>query len=191
MDASKSSAVGKDTIRHFLYLNGRWRWRPTKKMRAAGFHLTNLGRGGPRSRYTRAPGALPGHVARALDSQRGMGQGSHRRRAFTENDLPAQQRGRRLSTRAVRLREAERKAKNITWTVDQEKRDDWPRAWRWIEPVFGDVDPRTVQPDTSWQSTTRRGSRRVLSRCSKHRHHQPRDIASSRYGARCGRRWRR
>jgi hypothetical protein len=49
--------------------------------------------------------------------------------------------------RAVRLREAERKAKGITWTADQEKRDDWSRAWRWLEPVFGDVDPKTVQPE--------------------------------------------
>lgn len=49
--------------------------------------------------------------------------------------------------RAVRLREAERKAKGIIWTVEQEKRDDWPRAWRWLDPVFGDVDPGTVQPE--------------------------------------------
>ena len=47
MSASRSSRVGSDRIRHFLYINGRWRWRPTKKMRTAGFHLINLGRGGP------------------------------------------------------------------------------------------------------------------------------------------------
>ncbi len=40
-------AVGRDTIRYFLYLNGRWRWRPTKTMRAQGFGLVTMGRGGP------------------------------------------------------------------------------------------------------------------------------------------------
>ena len=29
--------LGRDKIRYFLYLNGRWRWRPTKAMRAQGF----------------------------------------------------------------------------------------------------------------------------------------------------------
>jgi hypothetical protein len=31
--------------------------------------------------------------------------------------------------RAMKLREAERKAKSIVRTKEQEKRDDWPRAW--------------------------------------------------------------
>src|SRR5690348_11858721 len=39
--------MGKDKIRYFLYLNGRWRWRPTKTMRELGFGLITLGRGGP------------------------------------------------------------------------------------------------------------------------------------------------
>ena len=48
---------------------------------------------------------------------------------------------------AIELREAQRAAKGIIWTSEQRSRDDWPRAWRWIEPVFGDVDPKTVTPD--------------------------------------------
>src|SRR6185295_276100 len=39
--------MGKDQIRYFLFLNGRWRWRPTKVMRAQGFGLVTMGRGGP------------------------------------------------------------------------------------------------------------------------------------------------
>ena len=46
--------------------------------------------------------------------------------------------------RALALREAERKAKGITWTSKQKARDDWPRAWRWIGPAFGDYDPLSV-----------------------------------------------
>jgi hypothetical protein len=47
----------------------------------------------------------------------------------------------------LKLREKERASKGITWTKEQQSRDDWPRAWKWIEPLFGDVDPKTVQPE--------------------------------------------
>jgi hypothetical protein len=45
------------------------------------------------------------------------------------------------------LRAAERKKNSIVWTKEQESRDDWPRAWNWLEPVFGDVDPKTLRPE--------------------------------------------
>ena len=44
---SEDHPVGRDRIRYFLFLNGRWRWRPTKAMRAHGFGLVTLDRGGP------------------------------------------------------------------------------------------------------------------------------------------------
>ncbi len=49
--------------------------------------------------------------------------------------------------RAVLMRQAERQAKGITWTAEQHSRDDWPRAWKWLGPVFVDIDPRTVTPE--------------------------------------------
>lgn len=49
--------------------------------------------------------------------------------------------------RAMRLREAERRSNGIEWTKEQHSRDDWPRAWKWIEPLFGDCDPRTITPE--------------------------------------------
>jgi hypothetical protein len=49
--------------------------------------------------------------------------------------------------RAVALRAQERAAKGIVWTKEQHSRDDWPRAWKWLEPIFGDVDPKTIQPE--------------------------------------------
>src|ERR1700675_3774141 len=39
--------MGHDNIRYFLFLEGRWRWRPTKTMREAGFQIVPMGRGGP------------------------------------------------------------------------------------------------------------------------------------------------
>jgi hypothetical protein len=47
-------------------------------------------------------------------------------------------------SRAIALRAAEREAKGIVWTRQQKARDDWPRAWRWIGPAFGDYDPLAV-----------------------------------------------
>src|SRR5262245_6532311 len=49
--------------------------------------------------------------------------------------------------RAMALRAQERASKGIVWTREQESRDDWPRAWRWIEPLLGDCDPKTVTPE--------------------------------------------
>jgi len=46
--------------------------------------------------------------------------------------------------RAVALREAERKAKGIVWSRQQKARDDWPRAWRWLGPAFGDYAPFAI-----------------------------------------------
>ena len=30
--------------------------------------------------------------------------------------------------------------------TEQEKRDSWPRAWKWLKQ-FGDYDPRTIEPE--------------------------------------------
>jgi len=48
--------------------------------------------------------------------------------------------------RAMKLRADARKAKGITWTKEQHSRDDWPRAWKHIEPLR-DCDPKTVTPE--------------------------------------------
>ena len=38
-------SVGHDKIRYLLFKKGRWRWRPTKTMRDAGFRPIGLSRG--------------------------------------------------------------------------------------------------------------------------------------------------
>jgi hypothetical protein len=46
------------------------------------------------------------------------------------------------------MREQARKDKGLPpMTPEQIARDDWRRTWRWIEPAFGDVDPKTVSPE--------------------------------------------
>jgi len=49
--------------------------------------------------------------------------------------------------RALALREAERRHRGVIWNAEQRSRDDWPRAWKWIGPAFGDCDPKTIQPE--------------------------------------------
>jgi hypothetical protein len=39
--------MGTDRIRYLVYSKGRWRWQPTKAMRAYGFRTINLSQGGP------------------------------------------------------------------------------------------------------------------------------------------------
>jgi hypothetical protein len=53
--------------------------------------------------------------------------------------------------RVMRLREAERREKGIVWTAEQHSRDDWPRAWKHLEPLFGDCDPNTITPEIMLQ----------------------------------------
>ena len=49
--------------------------------------------------------------------------------------------------RVMAARESERARKGIVWTSEHRSRDDWPRAWRWIAPLFGDCDPETITPE--------------------------------------------
>jgi hypothetical protein len=142
--------VGKDKIRYFLFINGRWRWRPTKAMKAYGFGLVTMGRGGPGTDSDGNPTPSVADQNRAIELNRAWDK-------VRSGDAPAAARttlkiypegsvGRGYQ-RAMELRKAERLAKGIVWTKEQEKRDSWPRAWRWIEPKFADCDPRTIQPE--------------------------------------------
>ncbi len=142
--------VGKDRIRYFLYLEGRWRWRPTKTMRKAGFHIVKMGRGGPGLDAAGHP------VASAEDQKRAIELNAEWDATRRGLPLPKPRLGRAAFPpgsvgdgyhRALALREAARLAKGIKWTTEQKSRDDWPRAWKWLGPEFGDCDPKTIQPE--------------------------------------------
>jgi hypothetical protein len=136
--------MGTDRIRYLVFVCGRWRWRPTKTMRAAGFQLINLSKGI----------VVEGiNLPTAEDKNRAIELNEawdrHRRGLEPAAPKPKYPLGSLGDAylRAMALREAERKNKGITWTKEQHSRDDWPRAWKWIEPLFGDVDPKTVTPE--------------------------------------------
>jgi hypothetical protein len=147
--APEAVSVGKDRIRYFLYLEGRWRWRPTRRMREAGFSIVAMGRGGPELDVDGNPKASPVDKKRAIelnaewDAMRAGGK--PKQRLDRPECIPGSVAD--CYFRALALREAERLARGITWTKEQKSRDDWPRAWKWLGPEFGDCDPATIRSE--------------------------------------------
>lgn len=125
-----------DTIRYFLFLNGRWRWRPTKAMRAKGFRLVTFGRDASAADMARAI---------ALNEEWDRVRRGQAEQAASEPVYPIGSYGDGYQ-RAMKLRQAERIAKGDVQSNEQTKRDDWPRAWRWLS-IFADCDPSTIQPE--------------------------------------------
>ncbi|CAL8972704.1 hypothetical protein RHODGE_RHODGE_00475 [Rhodoplanes serenus] len=127
--------MGKDKVRYLVFVNGRWRWRPTRKMRSLGFRLETFGT---------ALTAEDKARALALNDdwdlvRRGLA-------PAPRHIHPAGSVGEAYE-RAMALRAAERKAKGIAWDRAHEARDDWPRAWKWLDPAFGDVNPARIEPE--------------------------------------------
>src|SRR4051812_10639080 len=122
-----SSDMGEDKIRYLLFVSGKWRWRPTSLMRARGFKLITFGRE-----------CTPADMARAI----ALNAEWDRVRTGVQEGLspqpvyPAGSVGEGYQ-RALKLRASERTAKGIMRTKEQTKRDDWPRAWKWLSPVLG------------------------------------------------------
>jgi hypothetical protein len=136
--------MGTDEIRYLIFLCGRWRWRPTKTMRTAGFRLVNLSKGVIINGQN-VPTADDKNQALELNDawdRHRLGLGP----AAPNPKYPHGSLG-DAYLRALALRESERRNKGTVWTTEQRSRDDWPRVWKWIEPIFGDVDPKTVTPE--------------------------------------------
>jgi hypothetical protein len=147
--SSEDGPLGRDKLRYFLYLQGRWRWRPTKTMKACGFGLVTMGRGGPGINADGDPEPSltdKQHAARLNDDWDRVRRGQLTAPArATMVVYPEGSIGRGFQP-AMELRKAARVAKGVIWTNEQEKRDSWPRAWKWLER-FGDCDPRTIEPE--------------------------------------------
>lgn len=138
--------MGTDRIRYFRYVSGKWRWRPEKEMRALGFHLVNMGRGGPEIDTKGRPVPSPDDTARAVALNQEWDKVRTGVVPAPGEVFPRGSVGEGYQ-RAMKMRAAERQKKGIVWTKEQHSRDDWPRAWRWLKPVFGDCDPKTIEPE--------------------------------------------
>src|SRR5688572_6497834 len=109
--------MGKDRPRYLVFINGRWRWHPSKKMRAAGFHLVNLSKG---TCVDGRPEPLLEDKAEALRLNEDWDR--YRRglppEAVEENSYPVGSIG-EAYLRIMRFREQERRAKGVVWSKEQ------------------------------------------------------------------------
>ena len=124
--------MGADKPRYLVKIKGSYYWRPTPRMKQAGFHDRSLGKVELQAKQEAI------RLNAEWDKHRF---GEHKQPGIMV--YPIGSLGHAYS-RAIALREAERKAKGITWTRQQKARDDWPRAWRWLGPAFGDFDPLAI-----------------------------------------------
>lgn len=142
MTASSACEMGKDRIRHLIFMEGRWRYKPSATMKPHGFRFMTLSKG--------VVIAGQNHPT-AQDKARAIGLNSEWDRircgeAIAKPRWPAGSVGEAYD-RALKLRDAARATKGEKRSKDQESRDDWLRAWKWLGPAFGDVNPRTIQPE--------------------------------------------
>lgn len=142
--------MGTDKIRYLVYSKGRWRWQPTLAMRAKGFKTLNLGLGGPELDSRGRPAASHDDKMKAIAMNRDW----DAVRLGLPVELPPKAPVRYPPGsvgdgyyRAMAIRKAARVQAGIVWTVEQTKRDSWPRAWKYLEPLFADCDPRTIEPE--------------------------------------------
>jgi hypothetical protein len=124
--------MGSDKARYLVKIKGCFYWRPTPRMKRAGFADRALGK----NEIAAKQEAI--RLNAEWDRLRFGERPDPKIMVYPPGSLGT------AYNRAIALRAAERKAKGITWTRQQKARDDWPRAWRWIGPAFGDYDPLAV-----------------------------------------------
>jgi len=122
--------MGTDKPRYLVKIKGCYYWRPTPRMQRAGFGGHALGKNELHEEAIRLNAEWDRHRFGERKQSNIM--------VYPPGSLGA------AYNRAIALREAERKAKGVIWTRQQKARDDWPRAWRWIGPTFGDYDPLAI-----------------------------------------------
>src|SRR4051794_35329583 len=115
----------KVKIPYYVVKAGKGYFQPTKTLRAIGFEARTLGPDGP------AAWAEAWRMYEAIRKPRGAGTTSNEK-AYPMNSVGyAWERFRRTDAWA-----------NKSFST---RTKDWEWSWQFIEPVFGDVDPSTVQ----------------------------------------------
>jgi hypothetical protein len=116
--------MGRVKIPYYVVKHGKGYWQPTKSMRAMGFQSRGLGQDGP---------AAWAEAWRLCEDWQRVRKGLAEPPA---RSYPVHS----IGWAWERFRRTETWAKKAPRT-----REDWDRGWRWIEPVFGDVLPSTVE----------------------------------------------
>lgn len=138
------SAMGKDTVRHLIFMRNRWRYKPSHLMIPHGFKFLTL-----------SPGIMIGNrnTPAAEDVQRAIELNAEwdRVRFGQQQNLGPRYAAGTVGAaylRVMKMRTAELAKQGLKQSKDQQTRDDWPRAWQWIGPLWGDTDPKTIQAES-------------------------------------------
>lgn len=126
-------------VRHYRVKRGRAFWQPSAVMKKAGFVSVPLGEDGPEAVM------LAEQWNNRWDAVRRGADPSPAQISATANLSP--EAAEELSVYPARSIGAGFRAFRRTgeWPKKAARtREEWHRGWRWIKPVFGDVDPRTV-----------------------------------------------
>lgn len=144
MSVSSACEMGKDSIRHLIFMGHRWRFKPSPTMKKHGFEFVTLSKGiviGGENFPSAEDKARAVDLNDQWDRYRKGGQKEEIKPRWPKRSIGE------AYDRAMDLREAQRLAKGKQQDKDQESRDDWPRAWKWLGPAFGDILPGTVEPE--------------------------------------------
>jgi hypothetical protein len=133
--------MGKVTLSYYVVRKGRGYWLPSLKMKLLGFDNVRCGPDGPeawkiaeiwnerwqkvRKRETLSPSEI-----------------DHRNLSPEESDEIAIYPEGSVGHAFKRYRRSQ-----VWKDKAPATRDDWWRAWRFIKPVFADVDPATLEPE--------------------------------------------
>ena len=180
-----ASFMGSDKIRYLIFINGRWRWRPTRAMRRAGFRLINLSVG-LRVDGRPVPSAADVAQAAALNADWDRHRRGDPATAVTEKACPRGSIG-EAYRRVMAARAADRAARGIVWSNEQHVattgRGHGNGSNRCLaiatprrsphEHLIGDTEPGIIGFGHWWRRRSRRARRTGSSRC----------------GVRFGRRW--
>jgi len=156
--------VGSVKIPYYVVVKGRGYWRPTKAMRAHGFHIVRCGADGP------AAWAIASEWADRWQRHR-QGErhppvtGNHVAPSFEQSESAAVYPRGALGEAFARYRRTEEWAGKAPRT-----REDWWRGWKRIKPVFGDIAPAAVDLESisAWRGAIERtAGRREAHRAMK------------------------
>jgi hypothetical protein len=135
-------SVGNVKIPYYVVPKGRNNgyWRPNAKMRELGFRTICCGKDGPEA----------WQIAESWNANwQAVRQGKHLPPAAAANLSPTEAEERTVYPNGSVGAAFRRYRRSKAWTQGKKirTREDWWRAWRFIKPVFGDVDPNTIEPE--------------------------------------------
>ena len=133
--------MGKVTIPYYVVRKGRGYWLASPKMKLLGFNNVRCGPDGPEAWKTAQIWNERWQLVRKGES---LSPSEIDRRNLSHDEIEELA----LYPEGSVGYAFKRYRRSETWRVKAPAtREDWFRAWRFIKPVFADVDPATLEPE--------------------------------------------